>query len=90
MFLYAFCCKIQCCRFSLHLIWILLFLLTVILFLVGVVFGAVGVIGKDGVAVFNYVFSADNLKSANPVIIGTDNKAGAYLNVCLNGNLNIN
>ena len=48
--------------------------MTVILFLVGVVFGAVGVIGKDGVAVFNYVFSADNLKSANPVIIGTDNK----------------
>jgi hypothetical protein len=57
------------------------------MFLVGLVFGAVSVIGKDGVAVFDYIFSAENLKAAKPAIIGSVGSAGTYLNVCLNGNI---
>jgi len=82
--MYACCCKIQCCRFFLHFFWIILGLLTFILFIVGVVFGAIGLVGKDGVDVFDFLFSAENLSSAKPIII-SDKTAGTYLNVCLNG-----
>lgn len=89
MFLYACCCKIQCCRFFLHLLWIILFLLTAIIFLVALVFGVVSIVGKDGVAVFDYIFSDENLKAAKPAVIGYAGTAGTYLSVCLNGKNNL-
>jgi hypothetical protein len=85
MVFYAYCCKIQCFRFCLHLFWIILGLFVFILFLVGVVFGVVSVIGKDGVQVFNFIFSSQNLNSDSPKVI-TDRTAGKYMDVCLNKN----
>jgi hypothetical protein len=81
---YACCCKIQFCRFILHILWIILSLLALVLFILGVIFGVVSIVGKDGVDVFNFVFSAENLSAAKPVIIG-EGTAGKYLNICLNG-----
>jgi hypothetical protein len=84
MLMYACCCKIQYCRFCLHLFWIILGILVILIFLVGVVFGVVGLIGDDGVDVFNFIFSTENLSSENPYVL-QDKTAGSYLNTCLNG-----
>lgn len=86
MIFYACLCKIQCFRFCLHFFWIILGLLTFLLFIIGVVFGVLGLVGKDGVDVFNYVLSSENLSSAKPKIF-SDKTAGQYLNICLNGKL---
>lgn len=85
MLMYACCCKIQCFRFCLHFFWFLLGLLTVIFFLLGVVFGVVALIGEDGVDVFNFLLSQENLSRTEPYVF-KDKQAGQYLNVCLNGN----
>jgi hypothetical protein len=69
----------------LHFFWIILGLLTIVIFILGVIFGVISFVGKDGVQVFNFIFSTENLSNANPVII-TDKTAGNYLNVCLNSN----
>ena len=85
LFFYTMCCKIQCFRFFLHILWNLTTIIMIITFLLGGVFGIIGLVGIDGVPVMKYIFGADNLGSTSPKII-TDTKTAKYINICINGN----
>jgi hypothetical protein len=81
LIIYA-CCKIQCCRYISHLLWIFLTFICFVTFLTSFGLGILSSISYDAKSVMGFVFSDENL-FGNKYLI--DNKEAAdILNVCLN------
>ncbi len=79
------CCKVQCLRFVLHLVWNLITIIMILTFILGGVFGLIGLVGVDGVPVMKWIFGTQNLQSSSPKII-TSTTTASYINTCINGN----
>ena len=82
---FAICCKVQCLRIPLHVMWNLTCLIMILTFLLGGVFGLLGLVGVDGVPVIKWIFGTENLQSSDPKIVGSGASA-RYINTCINGN----
>lgn len=65
-----------------HLIWNLTTLIIILTFLLGAIFGIAGIISKDGVPVFKYLFSAQNLMYDGNIV--NDKTVGSMINTCVN------
>lgn len=76
-------------KLFLHIIWNLNQLLMILIFLLGGILGIVGVLLTDGIDVFNYSISSDNLIESNDPILFTGENARDYINICFNDDGNI-
>ena len=78
------CCCCRCiCKMFTHILWNILAFLMIIVFLVGSLFALIGKIGADGMSLFSYLVSEDNLGKDKETILLADSKK--YLNTCING-----
>ena len=75
-------------KLFLHIIWNLNQLLMILIFLLGGILGIIGVLLTDGIDVFNYSISDDNLESNDPILF-TGGSARDYINICFNEDGNI-
>ena len=74
-------------KLFLHIIWNINQLLMILIFLLGGILGILGVLLTDGIDVFNYAISDNNLnetKNNDPIIFTGSSRE--YLNICFNGN----
>ena len=77
-------------KLFLHIIWNINQILLIIIFLLGSFLGIIGVLLTDGVDVFNYAISEENLNENNndPILFKSQN-TNEYINKCFNGDGNI-
>ena len=73
-------------KLFLHIIWNINQLLMILIFLLGGILGILGVLLTDGIDVFNYAISYENLNENNndPIIFSGSSRE--YLDICFNGN----
>jgi hypothetical protein len=83
MILVLWCCNgYKCLRFSLHVVWNLLYFITILTFIIGSAFGVVGVVITDAVPALNVVFSSDYLHKK---LFKDDPQVADQMDICLNG-----
>ena len=61
----------------------------ILIFLLGGILGIIGVLLTDGIDVFNYSISSDNLVKSSDPILFTGENARDYINICFNEEGNI-
>ena len=67
-------------------IWICSMLLTLLVMLIGIIFGVLGYLFEDGVQIWNYILSLQNLNNENPLIFKTKEKfITGIIDDCING-----
>ena len=74
-------------KLFLHIIWNINQLLMILIFLLGGILGILGVLLTDGIDVFNYAISKENLNETynnDPIIFTGSSRE--YLDICFNGN----
>jgi methyl-accepting chemotaxis protein len=82
------CFKLPKC--ILHIIWNINQIIMIVIFILGGALGIVGVVLTDGIDVFNNVASSENLVESEEPILLDDESTNNYINICFNGNGNIN
>ena len=66
-------------------IWNISMLLMIFSFFISIITGIIGYLLKDGVQIYNYIFSEDNLYNIQPIIIITKNEyLGELIDYCAN------